>query len=59
MRFLEQNNGTLSKRAKEKEFSKLTDEEVSAIENCQSVENVQVGLFATFLPSYFATTYQK
>lgn len=32
IRFLEQNNGSLSKRAKEKEFSTLTDEEVKDIE---------------------------
>lgn len=32
IRFLEQNNGSLSKRAKEKEFSALTDEEVKEIE---------------------------
>jgi hypothetical protein len=31
-RFLRQNKGTLSKRAREKEFAKLTDEEVSEIE---------------------------
>lgn len=37
IRFLEQNNGSLSKRAKEKEFGKLTDEEVKEIE-----ENYQV-----------------
>lgn len=33
VRFLEQNNGVLSKRAKEKEFSKLNDEEIKAIES--------------------------
>lgn len=32
IRFLEQNNGNLSKRAREKEFSTLTDEEVQKIE---------------------------
>jgi Fic family protein len=32
IRFLEQNNGSLSKRAKEKEFSTLTDNEVKEIE---------------------------
>lgn len=32
IRFLEQNNGSLSKRAKEKEFSALTDNEVKEIE---------------------------
>ncbi|MCF8241369.1 MAG: Fic family protein [Melioribacteraceae bacterium] len=31
--FLEQNEGKLSKRAREKEFAQLTDEEVSEIEN--------------------------
>jgi Fic family protein len=31
--FLEQNNGTLSRRAKEKEFNALTEEEVKEIEN--------------------------
>jgi hypothetical protein len=30
--FLRQNNGYFSKRAREKEFSALTDDEVSAIE---------------------------
>lgn len=33
IRFLEQNKGSLSKRAKEKEFSTLTDEEVKEIED--------------------------
>ena len=33
VRFLEQNNGHLSKRAKEKEFSKLSEEEIEVIEN--------------------------
>ena len=33
IRFLEQNNGSLSKRAKEKEFDTLTDEEVKEIED--------------------------
>ncbi len=33
VRFLEQNDGTLSKRARGKEFSELTDEEVLDIEN--------------------------
>lgn len=33
VRFLEQNNGKLSKRAKEKEFSALTDDEVQEIES--------------------------
>lgn len=37
IRFLEQNNGSLSKRAKEKELGTLTDEEVKEIE-----ENYQV-----------------
>ena len=32
MRFLEQNNGELSKRAREKEFAMLTDEEAKDIE---------------------------
>jgi hypothetical protein len=32
IRFLEQNNGKLSKRAIEKEFSELTEEEVKEIE---------------------------
>jgi hypothetical protein len=30
--FLEQNNGTLSKRARDKEFAALTDQEISTIE---------------------------
>lgn len=33
VRFLEQNKGHLSKRAKEKEFSKLSDKEIEVIEN--------------------------
>jgi hypothetical protein len=33
IRFLEQNNGTLSKRAQEKEFKDLTSEEIKQIEN--------------------------
>ena len=33
VRFLEQNNGTLSKRAKTKEFAELKDDEVEKIEN--------------------------
>lgn len=33
IRFLEQNNGALSKRAREKEFTELTNDEVKAIEN--------------------------
>ena len=33
VRFLEQNNGHLSKRAKEKEFSKLSEKEIEVIEN--------------------------
>jgi hypothetical protein len=37
IRFLEQNDGSLSKRAKEKEFALLIDEEVKEIE-----ENYQV-----------------
>ena len=37
IRFLEQNDGSLSKRAKEKEFASLTDQEVKEIE-----ENYQV-----------------
>ena len=32
IRFLEQNNGSLSKRAKEKEFAAITDDEVKEIE---------------------------
>jgi hypothetical protein len=32
IRFLEQNNGTLSKRAQEKEFKDLTSEEIKQIE---------------------------
>ena len=32
VRFLGQNNGILSKRAKEREFAKLTDEEIKNIE---------------------------
>ncbi len=32
VRFLEQNDGKLSKRAREQEFSKLTDEEIERIE---------------------------
>jgi len=32
IRFLGQNDGTLSKRARDKEFSKLTKDEVQAIE---------------------------
>ncbi|HUX92546.1 MAG TPA: hypothetical protein VMV36_01980, partial [Ignavibacteriaceae bacterium] len=32
IRFLEQNNGTLSKRAREKEFTVLKDDEVNEIE---------------------------
>lgn len=37
IRFLEQNNGTLSKRAKEKEFENLTEDEVSSIEKNYNV----------------------
>jgi hypothetical protein len=33
VRFLEQNQGVLSKRAKEKEFSMLTEREVKRIES--------------------------
>ena len=33
IRFLRQNNGRLSKRARHKEFSALTDKEARAIEN--------------------------
>ena len=33
IRYLEQNNGTLSKRAREKEFPELSDEEVLKIED--------------------------
>ncbi len=33
IRFLNQNNGTFSKRAREKEFSALTDKEIQIIEN--------------------------
>jgi hypothetical protein len=32
IRFLEQNNGSLSKRAREKEFAVLKDDEVNEIE---------------------------
>ncbi len=32
VRFLEQNNGTLSKRARTKEFAELTDDEIKEIE---------------------------
>ena len=32
IRFLNQNNGKLSRRAREKEFKKLTDREIQAIE---------------------------
>ena len=32
IRFLNQNNGRLSKRVKEREFKKLTDREIQAIE---------------------------
>jgi hypothetical protein len=32
VRFLEQNNGTISKRAREKEFKELTDDEIQEIE---------------------------
>jgi hypothetical protein len=32
IRFLDQNNGVLSKRAREKEFVKLTESEAQAIE---------------------------
>jgi len=32
IRFLEQNNGSLSKRAQEKEFKDLTSEEINQIE---------------------------
>lgn len=38
VRFLEQNGGTLSKRAREKEFEKLTDKEVEAIEKVYGEE---------------------
>jgi hypothetical protein len=31
--FIRQNKGTLSKRKREKEFSKLTDDEVQRLEN--------------------------
>ena len=31
-RFLRQNNGTLSRRAREREFAELTDDEVARIE---------------------------
>ncbi len=37
-RFLRQNNGTLSKRARSREFSQLTDEEISEIEKIYSEE---------------------
>ena len=33
VRFLEQNGGILSKRARDKEFSELKDDEVEKIEN--------------------------
>jgi hypothetical protein len=33
LRFLAQNNGTLSKRAREKEFGKMSDSEVAVMEN--------------------------
>jgi hypothetical protein len=33
IRFLEQNNGRFSERAKEKEFTKLTKDEIEAIED--------------------------
>lgn len=33
VRFLEQNNGSLSKRAREKEFGALTEVEINQIEN--------------------------
>ena len=42
IRFLEQNNGTLSKRAREKEFAALNPEEVKNLEekfNTLFVEN--------------------
>ena len=31
--FIRKNNGTLSKRKREKEFSKLTDDEIQRLEN--------------------------
>jgi Fic family protein len=40
IRFLEQNNGTLSKRAREKEFAALNDQEINAIE--ESYKNIMV-----------------
>jgi len=40
IRFLEQNNGTLSKRAREKEFAALTDQEINAIE--ESYKSIMV-----------------
>lgn len=33
IRFLEQNNGKISKRSKDKEFSELTNDEIIEIEN--------------------------
>lgn len=41
-RFLHQNNGMLSKRARSREFSKLTDEEVEAIEEIYAREIAEV-----------------
>ena len=42
VRFLEQNEGLLSKRAREKEFSTLTDSEVEAIErNYEAIFNAK------------------
>lgn len=40
IRFLEQNNGTLSKRAREKEFAALTDREMKAIK--ENYKNIMV-----------------
>ena len=40
IRFLEQNNGRLSKRAREKEFAALTDQEINAIE--ENYKNIMV-----------------
>jgi len=37
IRFLEHNNGTLSKRAQEKEFKDLTSEEINQIENMYNI----------------------
>jgi ABC-type uncharacterized transport system auxiliary subunit len=41
-RFLRQNNGTLSKRARTQEFALLTDEEVRAIERAYAAAFAKV-----------------